>query len=619
MSETLVDLAGLSVGYRARGRVVPAVEDLSLTVTAGETVAVVGESGSGKTTAANAVLGLLPANGVVTAGRITLAGTDVTAAPERVLRRLRGPFVGLVPQDPMVGLNPTMRIGNQVGEAVRRRGVDRRLVPAEVREALERAGVDRPAMRARQYPNELSGGLRQRVLIAIALAGQPRLIIADEPTSALDVTVQRRILDHLASLVRESGTSLLIITHDLGVAADRADRVVVMRRGRIVEQGGPREILLHPREAYTRHLIAVAPALSHAGGIVPRHTSVPPHPAPAGPVAASPAPAGVASVSPAGGSVGAPVASTSELLRLDGVGKDFRLPRGGESRVFTALDDVHLAVHAGQTLGLVGESGSGKTTALRIAMGLESPTRGRVLLEGTDITGASWSTLRPLRRRFQLVHQNPYSSLDPRFTVAQSIAEPLVSFRVGDRASRTARVHELLDQVALPVSYAGRRPAELSGGQRQRVAIARALALSPELVFLDEPVSALDVSVQDQILTLLARLQDELGIGYLFVSHDLAVVAALAHHVAVLRGGRIVESGTAASVLTAPTEAHTRELLDAVPGQRFAADLAAAGATATAGTTATVGATATATTDLAGAATGPSPQKVSGATAGLEG
>ncbi|MCL9762037.1 ABC transporter ATP-binding protein [Frankia sp. AiPa1] len=537
-----MELAGLSVGYRQHGQVVPAVQEVSLTVAAGETVAVVGESGSGKTTTANAILGLLPANGVVTAGRITLAGTDVTGAPERELRRLRGPVVGLIPQDPMVGLNPTMRIGGQVGEAVRRRGVDRRLVTAEVLEALERAGVDRPAMRARQYPNELSGGLRQRVLIAIALAGHPRLIVADEPTSALDVTVQQRILDHLAGLARQTSTSLLIITHDLGVAADRADRVIVMRRGRIVEQAGPREILLHPREDYTRHLIAVAPALSHAGGVVPRHTEVAPAP---------------------------------ELLHLDGVGKDFRLPRGGDTRLFAALDDVTLTVRAGQTLGLVGESGSGKTTALRIAMGLERPTRGRVRLDGTDITGASWSQLRPLRRRFQLVHQNPFSSLDPRFSVGQSIAEPLVSFRVGDRASRAARVRELLDQVALPAAYAERRPAELSGGQRQRVAIARALALAPELVFLDEPVSALDVSVQDQILTLLARLQDELGIGYLFVSHDLAVVAALAHHVAVLRGGRIVESGPAATVLTAPAQEHTRELLGAVPGQRFAADLAA--------------------------------------------
>ncbi|WP_243408143.1 dipeptide ABC transporter ATP-binding protein [Frankia canadensis] len=590
----LIALSGLCVGYRSRGRVVPAVADVDLAVAPGETVAVVGESGSGKTTTAHAILGLLPAGGVVTGGRIEVAGRDVTGAPDRVLRGLRGTTVALIPQDPMVGLNPTMRVGAQVAEAVRRRGVDRRLARAEVLEALERAGVDRPAVRARQYPNHLSGGLRQRVLIAIAIAGHPRLIVADEPTSALDVTVQRRILDHLAGLVRDTGTSLMIITHDLGVAADRADRVIVMRRGRVVEQGTPADILLRPRDPYTRHLIDVAPALSHAGHVVPRFTTVPPAP---------------------------------ELLRLDGVGKDFRLPRGGSesgdgggdggagNRTLRALDDVSLTVRAGQTLGLVGESGSGKTTALRIAMGLERPTRGRVYLDGEDITDASWSRLRPLRRRFQLVHQNPYSSLDPRFTVAQCVAEPLVSFRVGDRATRAARVRELLDQVALPASYAERRPAELSGGQRQRVAIARALALEPALVLLDEPVSALDVSVQDQILTLLLRLQRELGVAYFFIAHDLAVVAQLAHHVAVLHGGRIVESGPAATVLTAPAREHTRELLGAVPGQRFAAQLARSDSAHTADG-ATIAAAAAADADDADAgATGTATATAAGLTA----
>ncbi|SBW22413.1 xenobiotic-transporting ATPase [Candidatus Protofrankia californiensis] len=539
----IVELSGLSVGYRRRGRTALAVDSLDLAIASGETVAVVGESGSGKTTTANAILGLLPANGQITAGSIRVAGTDITTAGERTLRAIRGTVVGLVPQDPMVALNPTMRIGGQVAESVRRRGVDKRLVPAEVVEVLERAGLDNPVLRARQYPHELSGGMRQRVLIAIALAGHPRLIVADEPTSALDVTVQRTILDHLGRLVTETGTSLLIITHDLGVAADRADRVIVMQNGRVVERGDPESILLASSDPYTRHLIEAAPALSHSGHVVPRFTEVTPAP---------------------------------EILRLEAVSKDFRLPRtSGGDRVFRALEDVTLSVRAGQTLGLVGESGSGKTTALRIAMALDKPTSGRVFLDGKDITSAGWSELRPLRRRFQLVHQNPYSSLDPRFSVEESIAEPLVSFRVGNRASRSARVRELLDQVALPVDFRERRPSELSGGQRQRVAIARALALGPELVFLDEPVSALDVSVQDQILGLLTGLQRELGVSYFFISHDLAVVAQLSHEVAVLRRGRVVESGSTAAVFAAPGQDHTRELLGAIPGQRFAAALAA--------------------------------------------
>ncbi|WP_420497647.1 dipeptide ABC transporter ATP-binding protein [Parafrankia soli] len=540
----VVELAGLGVAYLDRSGVAhPAVTDLDLAIAPGETVAMVGESGSGKTTTANAVLGLLPANGRITAGTIRIGGTDVTRAGERTLRALRGPVVGLIPQDPMVGLNPTMRVGGQVAEAARRRGVDRRLLSAAVVEALERAGLDEPVLRARQYPHQLSGGMRQRVLIAIALAGHPRLIVADEPTSALDVTVQRRILDHLARLVSETRTALLIITHDLGVAADRADQVVVLRDGRVVERGEPATVLLAPRDPYTRRLIGAAPALSGAGQVVPRFTEV---------------------------------RTAPEILRLDGVTKDFTLPRTrGGARTFRALEDGSLTVRRGQTLGLVGESGSGKTTALRIAMRLEAPTTGRVLLDGTDITEAGWSALRPLRRRFQLVHQNPFSSLDPRFTVAESIAEPLVSFRVGTRASRQARVSELLDQVALPRDFRDRRPTELSGGQRQRVAIARALALAPELVFLDEPVSALDVSVQDQILRLLGQLQQDLGVSYFFISHDLAVVARLAHHVAVLRAGRVVEQGPAADVFAAPAQDHTRELLGAIPGQRFAAALAA--------------------------------------------
>ncbi|UFS58278.1 dipeptide ABC transporter ATP-binding protein [Subtercola endophyticus] len=555
----IVEITNLSVTYSREGRKSAAVSDLTLAIAAGETVAIVGESGSGKSTTANALLGLLPSGGEVSGGSIRIDGADTTHASEKVLRSIRGRVIGLVPQDPMVALNPTLRIGPQVAEAVRRRGdVPKRSLDSEVVEVLEAAGLDNPVLRARQYPHELSGGMRQRVLIAIALAGRPQLIVADEPTSALDVTVQKRILDHLQSLVRDRGISLLIITHDLGVAADRADRVLVMQGGRVVEQGRPAEILVAPAEDYTRRLIAAAPGLSSDGRVKIRH---------AGGSAAvadrAGAPAAVAAADAA--------ETATPILSIVGVTKDYRLPRSPEGqRTFRAIDSVSIDVPAGQTVGLVGESGSGKTTTLRVALGLEKPTAGRVLFEGVDITDAGWRELRPLRKRFQLVHQNPFSSLDPKFTVGQSILEPLVSFGVGDRASRSARLRELLDQVALPTAFADRRPAELSGGQRQRVAIARALALKPDLVFLDEPVSALDVSVQEQILTLLATLQDELGLSYLFISHDLAVVAQLAHRVAVLNRGVLVEQGATIDVFANPQSDYTKALLDAIPGRSTA-------------------------------------------------
>ncbi|ADP80071.1 ABC transporter ATP-binding protein [Frankia inefficax] len=537
----LVEIRGLDVGYVRHREVRPAVVGLDLTVRSGEVVAVVGESGSGKTTTANAVIGLLPANGRITAGSAVIDGVETAGASEGTLRTLRGSVVGLVPQDPMVGLNPTRRIGAQIAEAVRLRGVRGPQVDAEVLEFLGQAGVPDPAARARQYPHELSGGLRQRVLIAIALAGRPKLIIADEPTSALDVTVERRILDHLTGLVREQGIALLLITHDLAVAADRADRVIVMRDGRIVEQGEPRTILVTPREAYTRALIAAAPGLAHGGRVVPRFD-----------VRGQPAP--------------------EPILVLTDVRKTFpaRETRRGQ-RGFNALDGVSIQVPRGRTHALVGESGCGKTTTLRIALGLEAPTSGSIVLDGAELGGLSWGRQRPLRRKAQLVHQNPFAALDPKFTIRQSITEPLVAMRIGDRRGRDARARELLDQVALPAAYLDRLPTELSGGQRQRVAIARALAPSPDLLMLDEPVSALDVSVQGQILRLLTELQAELGLSYLFVSHDLAVVAEISHTVSVMSGGRVVEEGPVAEVFTNPRSPHTRELIDAIPGQRTAA------------------------------------------------
>ncbi|PWW59564.1 dipeptide ABC transporter ATP-binding protein [Actinokineospora spheciospongiae] len=528
VSAGLLRIDGLDVTYRTRTGPVRAVRGVDLTVHPGQIVAVVGESGSGKSTTAHAAIGLLPAGGRVEAGSITFDGRDLTGLSEKGWRSVRGTGIALVPQDPTVSLDPVRRVGEQVAEVLRiHRLAPRARLAAEAVELLGRAGVDRPGQRARQYPHQLSGGLRQRVLIAIALAGEPRLIIADEPTSALDVTVQRAILDHLQELAAESGTAVLLITHDLGVAADRAAHVAVMSGGTVVEQGPTREVLGAPAHAYTRDLLAAAPALA-GEPLRPRR--------------------------PAG---------TDVLLAVTGLRRSF----DGTA----AVDDVSFTLTRGRTLALVGESGSGKTTTARMAVGLETPDAGTVTFDGEDITAARGERLRALRRRFQLVHQNPYASLNPRMTVGDTVAEPLRAFGIGDRASRRERAAELLEQVALPASALRRRPVELSGGQRQRVAIARALALNPDLVVLDEPVSALDVSVQAQILRLLVRLQAEHGLTYLFITHDLAVVRQVADEVGVMRRGRLVESGPTDAVLTDPSAEHTRELLAAIPGTRVTA------------------------------------------------
>ncbi|KPI22138.1 Nickel-transporting ATPase [Actinobacteria bacterium OK074] len=534
---TALEIRGLSVSYRTRGGTVQAVRDVDLDVRPGEVTAVVGESGSGKSTTAHAVLRLLAANGGIDAGTIRFGRHDLVSLSEAELRTVRGARIGLVPQDPSVSLNPVKRIGEQVAEVLRVHGLaTRRSAPSEAVGVLERAGLPDAATRARQYPHELSGGMRQRALIAIAIAARPELIIADEPTSALDVTVQRVILDHLQALTEELGTGILLVTHDLGVAADRAQRLVVMSQGRVVEAGVTRDVLADPQHAYTRRLLASAPSLATAR--------------PRTPVAAS-----------------AVAAGTPPLVELRNVVKEFRLPRaGGASRTLRAVDDVSLTLRRGRTLALVGESGSGKSTTARLLLRLTDASAGRVLFDGADVTAARGAQARQLRRRAQLIYQNPYASLDPRFSIGEVITEPLRAFRVGDRASRLARARELLDRVALPASTLERRPAELSGGQRQRVAIARALALSPDLVVCDEPVSALDVSVQAQVLDLLAELQADTGVAYLFISHDLAVVRQIAHRVAVMRAGRVVETGAPEDLFTRPRHEYTRELLAAIPG-----------------------------------------------------
>ncbi|WP_312491386.1 ABC transporter ATP-binding protein [Pseudomonas cremoris] len=537
----LVDVRQLSVSYRTSGQVNHAVRALSFAIARGETVAIVGESGSGKSTLANAILGLLPDTAQISAGQLWVDGNDLTHANERQKRALRGRTVGLVPQDPMVSLNPTLRVGQQIAEAlILAKGKRYPAVDADIVELLQQVGIDKPVLRARQYPHELSGGMRQRVLIAIALAGNPRLIIADEPTSALDVTVQRKILDHLQRLVSERGISLLIITHDLGVATDRADRILVMQHGELVEQGPPRQILNAPQHDYTRALIAAAPAFAKRREPLIRIDPM-----------------------------------EEPILSLKNVGKTFALPKvKGEDNTFVALENLNFEVYPSQTLAIVGESGSGKSTALRIALGLEKPTQGQVWFEQQDVTHLSWRDFRPLRQRLQLVQQNPFAALDPRFTVFESIVEPLVSFGLLKGPALEHAARELISRVHLPVSFLDRLPRELSGGQCQRVAIARALALKPDLLLLDEPVSALDVSVQAHILDLLEELQRDMGIAYVLVSHDLSVVANFAHEVLVLRNGKVVEQGTVERIFNHPASDYTRELIAAIPGQQATATAA---------------------------------------------
>lgn len=514
----------------------PAVRSVSVTVDEGEVVALVGESGSGKSMTARAVIGLLP-DGAKATGSVRLRGEELLGLPEPELIRYRGRRVAMVFQEPQTALNPVRTIGWQIGEALRAHGgVRGKAARARAVDLLREVEIPDPEERLGYYPHQLSGGQKQRVVLALALANEPELLLADEPTTALDVTVQAEILALLRRIRDRTGTSILIITHNMGVVAHLADRVVVLRQGEVVEEAATRDLFADPRHAYTRQLLAAVPRLPGPDERVHAVTD---------------------------DDVPAVAADAVAALEYD----DVRVHYGSRmrGRVLPAVDGVTLRLERGQVLGLVGESGSGKTTLGRLAAGLVPLAGGSVRVGGEDLVRARGQRRVDLRRRLAFVHQDPEASLDPRFSIAEAIREPLDVHAVGSRKDRDVRVTELLDAVRLPASFARRRPRELSGGQRQRVALARALTLDPELLIADEPTSALDVSVQAEVLELFADLQQRLGFACVFISHDLAVVNKVADQVAVLRAGRVVESGSAARVFGAPTHDYTRQLLAAVP------------------------------------------------------
>jgi len=517
----LLQVTDLDVAFRQDKRDIPAVRGASLTVYPGQTVAIVGESGSGKSTTAHAVIGLLPGTGRVTGGSILFDGTDIAYADRKKILAVRGSEIGLVPQDPMSNLNPLVKVGKQIAEALEANGVAKgRAADQRVVELLEEAGLPDAASRAKQYPHEFSGGMRQRALIAMGLAARPKLLIADEPTSALDVTVQKQILDHLDHLTDSLGIAVLLITHDLGLAAERADHLVVMYKGQIVESGPALQILQDPQHPYSKRLISSAPSLASQRLLSQQRAEV----REAAQEVAEETAEEVASTSSEFGEGAEVIVEAKNLTKI------FPLPGGApwQKNEFTAVDDVSFQLRRGTTMAIVGESGSGKSTVARMVLDLLEPTKGTVEFDGVDIaTLTSKKQQLAFRRQMQPVFQNPYASLDPQYSIYRSIEEPLRTHDIGASRERETKIRDLLDKVALPWAVARRYPSELSGGQRQRVAIAR---------------------------------------GYLFITHDLAVVRQIGDDVLVMQKGKLVESGSVDAIYADPGTEYTRRLLDAIPG-----------------------------------------------------
>ncbi|MGW8764936.1 ABC transporter ATP-binding protein [Streptomyces sp. NPDC055815] len=598
----LLEVQGLDVEFSTPdGGTLHAVRDVSFTLRRGETLAVVGESGSGKSTTALALLRMLPGTGRISGGAVRLDGEDLATAGEDRLRAVRGARIGMVFQDPMTALNPVLTVGRHLDEVLRAHGGrDKPERRARAVELLRLVGIPDPERRLDDHPHQFSGGQRQRVLIAMALAGEPDILLADEPTTALDATVQDQILTLLGELTRTTGTALVLITHNMGVVARACDRVLVMYGGTVVEDGPTADVLTRPRHPYTAGLLAAVPRLSAPSGTrltgIPGtppdlslpltgcafaarcalaedrcHTAAPPLTAVTGtvrvaclpvveraahaddtepPLPPPPPPARIDR--PAPGAV---------VLAAESLSKTY----GSRRRRFTALDGVSLTLAAGETLGIVGESGSGKSTLARVLAHAHPADGGRLLLDGRDVTRPGRAELHAVRRRVQMVFQDPYASLNPRMTVGEIVAEPLRAFGIGAPGERADRVAELLRLVGLDPAAADRHPRAFSGGQRQRVGIARALAPEPAVLICDEPVSALDVSVQAQIVGLLTDLQRDLGLALVFIAHDLAVVRQVSHRIAVMHGGRIVETGDADELCERPRDPYTRALLAAAP------------------------------------------------------
>jgi len=550
--EPLVDVRDLEVGFRVgRNAVTPAVRGVSFAIPESATVALVGESGSGKSVSAMSILGLLPDNAVVgTRSRILYGSLDLLRCEPEERRAIRGKDISVIFQEPMSSLNPVFPVGRQIAESLTLHlGMNRRQAMARAVELLEEVGMPRPHLRVRAYPHELSGGQQQRVMIAMAIACGPRLLIADEPTTALDVTIQKQILELLARLRESHRMSVLFITHDLALVGDIADRVVVMRHGEVKEQGPVDRMFSAPQHPYTQALLACRPRLDRRprrlpviddflGGKPPALREDPPRRSPG-----------------------------RALLQVEGLAKSFRVRTGlFRHESIDAVRGVSFRLARGRTLGVVGESGSGKTTVGLTLMRLHEATAGRVLFEGVDLLSLDEAALKPYRRRIQIVFQNPYASLNPRFTVGQILLEPMRVHGIGgDGGERLLMAADLLRRVGLDDSALDRYPHEFSGGQRQRIAIARCLTMKPDVLICDESVSALDVSVQAQVLNLLKGLQEEFGLAYLFISHDLAVVKYISDEVLVMSEGRVVEMADADTIYRAPREEYTRKLLASIP------------------------------------------------------